>query len=116
VIWPGAAPRRLSAALLRAHSRASGAIRARLEGCAVAAPADLRILALALVGSYAVNIAFSDGHDRGIYPWAWLRAIALGAESSSEGKELLPSPSAADQSAANTGPDGPPSERRDFHG
>ena len=33
-----------------------------------------------LVGSYAINIAFSDGHDRGIYPWAYLREIAIEAE------------------------------------
>lgn len=28
-----------------------------------------------LVGNYAVRIRFSDGHDTGIYSWAYLREI-----------------------------------------
>jgi prepilin-type processing-associated H-X9-DG protein len=28
------------------------------------------------VGSYGVNIAFSDGHDRGIYPWSYLAQLS----------------------------------------
>jgi prepilin-type processing-associated H-X9-DG protein len=39
-------------------------------------PADLTITGLASVGRYAVNLAFSDGHARGIYPWAYLRELA----------------------------------------
>jgi DUF971 family protein len=30
------------------------------------------------VGGYAINIAFSDGHDRGIYPWSFLAQLAEG--------------------------------------
>jgi DUF971 family protein len=30
------------------------------------------------VGGYAINIAFSDGHDRGIYPWRFLARLAEG--------------------------------------
>jgi len=32
-----------------------------------------------LVGHYAIRIRFSDGHDTGIYSWAYLREIAPGA-------------------------------------
>jgi DUF971 family protein len=28
-----------------------------------------------LVGNYAIRIRFSDGHDTGIYTWAYLRSI-----------------------------------------
>ncbi|RUW64645.1 gamma-butyrobetaine hydroxylase-like domain-containing protein, partial [Mesorhizobium sp. M4B.F.Ca.ET.049.02.1.2] len=28
------------------------------------------------IGSYAIRLVFSDGHDRGIYPWSYLREIA----------------------------------------
>jgi hypothetical protein len=28
-----------------------------------------------LVGNYAIRIRFSDGHDTGIYSWAYLREI-----------------------------------------
>jgi DUF971 family protein len=30
------------------------------------------------MGSSGVQICFSDGHDRGIYPWGYLWAIATG--------------------------------------
>lgn len=30
---------------------------------------------LELVGNYAVRVRFSDGHDTGIYSWAYLRRI-----------------------------------------
>lgn len=32
-------------------------------------PADLRALKIDLVGSYAIRIAWSDGHASGIYPY-----------------------------------------------
>jgi DUF971 family protein len=32
-----------------------------------------------LVGNYAIRIRFSDGHDTGIYSWAYLREIDPGA-------------------------------------
>ncbi|MEO0964062.1 MAG: DUF971 domain-containing protein [Planctomycetota bacterium] len=35
----------------------------------------LKAEALELVGHYAVRIRFSDGHDTGIYSWAYLRQI-----------------------------------------
>ena len=33
---------------------------------------------MVLMGTTGVQIKFSDGHDRGIYPWGYLRAIAKG--------------------------------------
>ena len=36
---------------------------------------DVGILELRPVGNYGVLIVFSDGHDTGIYSWAWLREI-----------------------------------------
>ncbi len=37
-------------------------------------PADVRALALRLVGAYAVHFSWSDGHGTGIYPWERLLA------------------------------------------
>lgn len=31
-----------------------------------------------LIGNTALQIVFSDGHDRGIFPWPYLNAIAVG--------------------------------------
>jgi DUF971 family protein len=36
-------------------------------------PADIRILAVAAVGNYAIQPTWSDGHSTGIYSWETLR-------------------------------------------
>lgn len=28
------------------------------------------------IGAYALQLRFQDGHDRGIYPWSYLRELA----------------------------------------
>lgn len=35
----------------------------------------LTALSAEMVGNYAIKIRFSDGHDTGIYSWAYLREI-----------------------------------------
>lgn len=54
-----------------AHAR-----RRRLDHPDIEPDASLRIVSVAPIGLYAINIAFSDGHDRGIYPWSLLRQFA----------------------------------------
>jgi DUF971 family protein len=51
-----------------------------IDGAARAASEELTIVDVKPVGTYAVNLFFSDGHDRGIYPWSMLRALADGAD------------------------------------
>lgn len=75
ITWEDGAVSRLAAPLLRRHSRAASAIRAQVDGRAPDAGA-LSVTGIDPIGSYAVRLSFSDGHDRGIYPWAYLRAIA----------------------------------------
>ena len=36
------------------------------------------VTAVAPIGDYAINIAFSDGHARGIYPWSYLLELGTG--------------------------------------
>ncbi len=36
----------------------------------------LRLTSMNLIGRYAVNLGFSDGHDRGVYPWSLLAQLA----------------------------------------
>jgi len=66
----------LAASFLRAACRSSDALRAQIDGREAETPHDLTIERVELVGSYALNLAFSDGEDRGIYPWRFLRALA----------------------------------------
>lgn len=40
-----------------------------------AVPADVRPVRIAPIGRYAIQIAWSDGHESGIYPFRRLRAL-----------------------------------------
>lgn len=71
--WPDGSAE-LLAGRLRAACRCGGCRARAGRGEAAAAPAQL--VDAVPVGSYAINLVFSDGHDRGIYPWAWLRELA----------------------------------------
>lgn len=36
---------------------------------------DISIISIEPVGSYAIQVGFNDGHDRGIFPWDYLRQL-----------------------------------------
>lgn len=38
-------------------------------------PTEVQAVDAELVGNYAIRIRFNDGHDTGIYSWAYLRSI-----------------------------------------
>ena len=66
----------LSASLLWAECpSAQGRVR-RARGLHRNPPENLVITAVNPIGTYGVNIAFSDGHARGIYPWPYLASLA----------------------------------------
>jgi len=68
--------RALTAALLWSECpSAQGRVR-RMRGLHLSPPHALKIVAVNPIGSYGVNIAFSDGHTRGIYPWDYLAVLA----------------------------------------
>lgn len=66
----------LTAAELRCGGRDASNVRRAVDGHPAAEPApNLCITDVRLVGRYAVNICFSDGYDRAIYPWSYLRQL-----------------------------------------
>lgn len=71
--WPDGLEARLDAGPLR-HACRCGDCRREPPG--PAAQAGRRIVEASPVGGYGLQLAFDDGHDRGIYPWAYLRALA----------------------------------------
>ena len=71
VQWPDGSVH-LPADRLRAACRCGGC-RARAEHPAPVTGVEL--VGAAPVGRYALQLLFSDGHDRGIYPWSLLRAL-----------------------------------------
>ncbi|GIK20028.1 MAG: hypothetical protein AMXMBFR77_27460 [Phycisphaerales bacterium] len=46
-----------------------------LPSAPVSSNAPLTAVDAELVGHYAIRVRFSDGHDTGIYSWAYLREI-----------------------------------------
>ena len=65
----------LPAAALRARCRCASCQAVRLRGQVVEAGEDIRLIDARAVGRYALQLVFSDGHERGIFPWAQLRAM-----------------------------------------
>jgi DUF971 family protein len=79
VTWGDGAITRLPAGLLRRNSRAASALRAALDDDPLPPDERIQLSDIQLIGAYAVQLSFSDGHDRGIYPWSYLRQLAAQA-------------------------------------
>jgi DUF971 family protein len=74
--WADGATSRLPHRLLRMQCRCAACEQQRRHGGGLpAAGAALRLARIDAVGALGLNLAFSDGHDRGIYPWALLRQL-----------------------------------------
>src|SRR5690242_2498698 len=76
IAWEVGGEGRIAAELLWAERPSAQARRRRLDDGSARPPSDLVIRRVTPIGNYAINIAFSDGHDRGVYPWALLAALA----------------------------------------
>lgn len=74
--WSDGQTSQLAHGLLRERCRCAACEQQRRHGAGLA-PAEqtLRIVRIAPVGEQALNLVFSDGHDRGIYPFAYLRQL-----------------------------------------
>jgi DUF971 family protein len=84
IVWENGVTVAYPAPLLREHTRDASSIRFAVDGWSVPASRDLTIRNVEPIGNYAVRLEFSDGHDRGIFPWVYLSEIAAQAELPSE--------------------------------
>ncbi|SDC88501.1 gamma-butyrobetaine hydroxylase-like domain-containing protein [Paraburkholderia lycopersici] len=78
--WPDGETQRIAHAQLRAACPCAGCRRVRLAGnpaAAVVVSPDVTLSGIEPMG-YGVQLSFSDGHARGIYPWSWLHALGRG--------------------------------------
>ena len=73
--WPSGEPAEIEAPKLRGACRCAWCTRARIDGSFAASFEGLAIARVVPIGGYAINIAFSDGHARGIFPWTFLRSL-----------------------------------------
>jgi DUF971 family protein len=90
LIWRDGLSATLPAEGLRLRCRCAWCTRDRVVERFPKAFAGIAVTSLEPMGGYAVHIAFTDGHARGIFPWAYLRALAA---------EAIDSPPAAAQAA-----------------
>lgn len=82
--WQNDNKSRIDAATLRANCPSANAKRMNLDGRSSQVDADLTISKIRPVGNYAINIVFSDGYDRGIYPWSYLSELGQITERSAQ--------------------------------
>jgi DUF971 family protein len=80
--WSDGASSRFSAAELRRSCPCATCVdewtgAKRLDAESI--PDDLKITSTAVVGRYALNFEFSDGHDSGIFSYNYLRKLADGS-------------------------------------
>ncbi|CAO4178018.1 gamma-butyrobetaine hydroxylase-like domain-containing protein [Methylorubrum populi] len=66
----------LPAETLRLRCRCAWCTRDRIEGRFPSAFPAVAVTKIDPLGGYAVNLGFSDGHARGIFPWVYLRDLA----------------------------------------
>lgn len=76
VEWESGEITQLPATYLRREARDAYTRRAKIDNGDIAVAPDLTITALHLVGRGGVNVHFSDGHDRAIYPFAYLQQLS----------------------------------------
>lgn len=76
ITWADGSRSRLTHALLRSRCRCAACEQQRRHGDAppVAAP-GVRLDRIEPIGDQGLNLGFSDGHARGIFPWAYLREL-----------------------------------------
>jgi len=75
ITWDGGDISLIPASVLRRRSRDAEVLRASLDGRDENFD-NVQVADIEPIGSYGVRLVFSDGHDRGIYPWQYLREIA----------------------------------------
>jgi len=75
VTWPDGRRSDIDAATLWRECPSAVGRRRRMDG-RNQPPPGVRLVGVSAIGRYGVNLAFSDGHDRGIYPWFLLAALA----------------------------------------
>ncbi len=74
--WADGHPLALPASYLRQHCHCTHCRRTGMAEALAQSSVGVTLTDATPVGQYGVQLHFSDGHDRGIYPWAYLRDLA----------------------------------------
>jgi DUF971 family protein len=80
LVWADGIRARLPYARLRAACRCAECVSLRRNtGCDPVSAQDILLTAMTPVGETGLQLHFSDAHERGIFPWAYLRELSLHA-------------------------------------
>ncbi|HAN56792.1 MAG: gamma-butyrobetaine hydroxylase-like domain-containing protein [Pseudomonadota bacterium] len=79
ISWSDGFVSRFKDAALRRACRCTTCRQASARQDVIPCPQDIRIRSIVPIGSYAIQLCFDDGHDRGIFPWDYLRQLGRGA-------------------------------------
>jgi DUF971 family protein len=74
--WADGVRAQLGVAQLRSACKCAGCEHQRRQGRPHQPAEGIALSALHPIGDVGLQLAFSDGHDRGIYPWPYLRELA----------------------------------------
>lgn len=75
LLWPDQGPIVLTATTLRSLCRCAECTSVRRRGSALEPDPSVAIVDAQPIGAGAVNLHFTDGHRRGIFPFAWLASL-----------------------------------------
>ena len=76
IVWSDGRQQRFTHIFLREQCQCTECKSLRLQGKPIDILTEgLRITEIHPVGAYGVQLVFNDGHDRGVYPWAYLREL-----------------------------------------
>jgi DUF971 family protein len=78
ITWADGEMSKIPGGSLRRHCACSGCRSRQLIGTELITDSG-KIKKISLMGSTGLQIIFADGHDRGVFPWAYLHAIANGS-------------------------------------
>ena len=78
LVWANGVRARLPYAGLRAACRCAECVSLqRKSGSDPVVAQDIALITITPVGETGLHLHFSDGYERGIYPWAYLRELSL---------------------------------------
>ncbi|MGY2491046.1 DUF971 domain-containing protein [Cupriavidus sp. CP313] len=77
VSWSDGLSGMFASPALRAACKCAGCESARRAGRAPVISPLLRLQAIHPMGEFGLQLVFEDGHDRGVYPWQYLRALSM---------------------------------------
>ena len=76
VAWATGEETMLPASLLRREARDAWSIREKIDTGEIHIMPGIKITALVQVGREGVNVHFSDGHEKAIFPFCYLRELS----------------------------------------